>query len=120
MKEKDQTYDFICFTDLVYEFGSIAEKAIEAKIKRRLKYHQMGAYSQERVEYIRRLKNELHLEISRAEQSGYFRKSPSTYTALADFDVERMTMDYGKKYKEIKTDELFAMVNFAIYLYHLR
>ena len=121
MKDKQtQTYDFICFTDLVYEFNSSEKKGIEQKIKRRLKYHNLDDYNQERVDYIRQLKNELYSEISQTVQSEYFHKSPSVYSELADFDVERMTNDYSKKYDKVDRNELAGMINFAIYLFHLR
>ena len=54
--DKTQTYDFICFTDLAYEFDVCEKKEIEKKIKRRLKYHDLGDYNQGRVDYIRQLK----------------------------------------------------------------
>jgi hypothetical protein len=40
--DKKQTYDFICFTDLAYEFDLSEKKEIEKKIKRRLKYYNLG------------------------------------------------------------------------------
>jgi hypothetical protein len=121
MKEdKSQTYDFICFTDLAYEFNVSEKKEIEKKIKRRLKYHKLGDYSQERVDYIRHLKNDVHTEISNTTTSKYFHKSDSIYAELNDFDVEMMTTDYNRKYDKVNRDELKGMINFAIYLYHLR
>ncbi len=119
-EQKSQSYDYTCFTDLVYEFDFSKKKEIEKKIKRRLKYHKLGDYNQERVDYIRQLKNELHSEISKASQSKYFHKSKSNYAELADFDIETMTNDYTKKYDKVDKGELTAMINFAIYLFHLR
>lgn len=117
---KGQAYDYICFTDLVYEFDLSKKKETERKIKRRLKYYKLGAYRQERVDYIRQLKNALYVEISQTTESRYFHKSTSVYADLADFDVEQMTEEYSKKYEKVDKDELRAMINFAIYLYHLR
>lgn len=85
-----------------------------------LKYHDLGDYNQERVDYIRQLKNELYTEISQTVKSEYFHKSPSIYSELADFNVERMTDDYSKKYDKVDRNELTGMINFAIYLFHLR
>jgi hypothetical protein len=119
-KENNQTYDFICFSDLVYESDLSDKKEIEKKIKRRLKYHKLGDYQQERVDYIRNLKNDLHKEIASREQSGYFKKIPSEFAELADFNIAQMKSDYLGKYNTIKGEEMLAMLNFAIYSYHLR
>lgn len=117
---KGQTYDFICFTDLAYEFNIESRREVEKKIKRRLKYHKLGDYNQERVDYIRRLKDDLYAEISRTTKSGYFQKSPSLYADLADFDIARMTADYHKKYDTVNKDELKGMIEFSVYLHHMR
>ena len=45
--KKGQTYDFICFTDLAYEFAFTEKAEIEKKIKRRLKYYKLAPYSKE-------------------------------------------------------------------------
>ena len=77
---KEQTYDFICFTDLAYEFDFSEKKEIEKKIKRRLKYYNLGDYKQDRVEYIRQLKNDLYSEISKTTKSKYC-KHPAKYVS---------------------------------------
>src|SRR5690606_21072488 len=121
MKEKlAHSYDFICFTDLAYEFDFSDKKEAEKKIKRRLKYYELGEYNQDRVEYIRELKNDLYSEISKTTKSKYFNKSKSNYADLADFDINEMTENYFLKYNKLNKGELRGMINFAIYLYHMR
>ena len=44
-----QTYDFVCFSDLAYEFDFSDLKEAEKKIKRKLKYYRLGKYDQARV-----------------------------------------------------------------------
>lgn len=44
-QENEQTYDFICFTDLAYEFDFSDKKEAEKKIKRRLKYYKLGDWN---------------------------------------------------------------------------
>ncbi len=61
-KNQDQTYDFICFSDLAYEFDIAEKKKIENKIRRRLKYYGLGMFDSDRVEMIRTLKNQLLAE----------------------------------------------------------
>lgn len=118
--DKEQTYDFICFSDLAYEFDFSDKKEIERKIKKRLKYYKLGEYNQDRVDYIRQLKNDLYSEISKTTKSKYFHKSKSNYADLADYNTDRMIMDYNIKYIKIDKNELIGMINFAIYLYHMR
>ena len=107
-----QTYDYICFSDLAYEFDSSDLKEAEKKIKRRLKYYKLDNYEQQRIEYIRELKDDLYKEISL--------QSKSKYADFTDFNVEKMKSDYMKKYKEINSSDMYGILNFAIYLYHLR
>ena len=116
---ENQTYDFICFTDLAYEFNPSQKKEIEKKIRRRLKYHKLGPYNQVRVDAIRQLKNELLREISSYATSVYHTSSASGYADLKDFNLEQMTSDYGKRH-DVSKDELRAMINFAVYLFYLR
>ena len=118
--DQQQTYDTICFTDLAYEFDFSDKKEIEKKIRRRLKYHKLGDFRQERVDYIRGLKNDLYMEISGGTKSKYFHKSKSNFADLADFNFERMTENYHNKYDKVAKEELMGMINFAIYLYHMR
>ena len=115
-----QTYDSICFTDLAYEFDFSDKKEIEKKIRGRLKYYKLGDYRQERVDYLRELKNDLQNEISNTTKSKYFHKSKSNYADLADFDIERMTDDYYKNYDQVTKEELKGRIGFGIYLYHMR
>ncbi len=119
-EENKQTYDFICFTDLAYEFDFSDKKETAKKIKRRLKYHNLGDYNQDRVDYLRQLKNDLYSEISKTTKSRYFHKSKSNYADLADFNTDQMAADYHKKFGSVDKSELMGMIGFAIYLYHMR
>ena len=119
MKQK-QTYDYICFSDLAYEFDSTDFPEAEKKIKRRLKYYKLASYNQERIDYIRTLKNDVYKEISLRSKSKYFNKVESIYADLADFDIERMTSDFLEKYHKINKSDMTRILNFAIYLYYMR
>lgn len=114
------TYDYICFSDLAYEFDFSELKEAETKIKRKLKYHKLGKYDQERVNYIRELKNDLFKEIRLQTKSRYFNPSKSNYAEFTDFNVEKMKLDYLKKYKEVSDSDMVGILNFAVYLYHMR
>ena len=119
-QNNNQTYDYVCFTDLVYEFDISKKNDIEKKIKRRLKYYKLGAHKQERVDLIRQFKNDLCSEISLLSKSKYFHKVESAFSELADFDTKQMTADFHKKFDSIDKNEMAAMIDFAIYLFYLR
>lgn len=119
-EDKRWTYDFICFSDLAYEFDSSGSKEIEKKIRRRVKYHKLGDYNQERVDYIRKLKDDLYKEISAPAESKYFKKTESIYAEFADFNIEQMEADYAKKYDRVDKKEMMGIIGFAVDLFHMR
>ena len=120
MEEKKMSYDCVCFTDLAYEFSSEEKKEIEKKIKRRLKYYNLGDYNQDKVDHIRQLKNELYTEIRLYNKSKYFQETSSRYASLDNFEISRMITDYLTTFDKITEEDMYAMLNFAIYLYWLR
>lgn len=114
------TYDFLCFSDLVYEFDQDNSFQTEKKIRRRLKYYKLEPYKQERVDYIRQLKNELYSEINKNSKSIYFTKAHGRYAQPDDYNFELLKNDYLKKYSHIDEIDMVAIINLAIYLYYLR
>ena len=121
MAEKiEQTFDYICFSDLAYEFDFSEPKEAEKKIKRKLRYYGLGKYDQERVEYVRNLKNDLFKEIRLYDKSEYYIPSKSEFAEFTDFDHFKMKVDFIKKYKKISVSDMSRILNFAIYLYYMR
>ena len=116
----NQTSDFIIFTDLIHEYNESKQKEVEKKIKRRLKYHKLGPYDQERVDYIRQLKNTIWTEIRLQKNSRYFKKTPSVYAEIEDFDIKQMLADYKKDYDKLSARDLRAMIGWAVHWYHTR
>lgn len=114
------TYNYVCFSDLAYEYNSEKSVQIEGKIKKRLKYYKLGPYKQEKVDYIRQLKNELYSEISKFDKSIYYNKSHGKFAHPSDYNFELLKSDYLKKYPLIDEKDMVAIINFAIYLYYLR
>lgn len=117
---KDKSYDYTCFNDLAYEFDFSNPKETEIKIKQKLKYYNLGKYKQQRVDYIRLLKNNLFKEIRKETKSKYFKSSKSSYAEFTDFDLKRMKIDYLNQYDKINDSDMSAILNLAIYLYHMR
>ena len=120
MEDKKMSYDFVCFTDLANEISSEYKKETEKKIKRRLKYYNLGDYKQDKVDYIRQLKDELCAEIHLYNKSKYYQAKGRGYANIDDFDTSRMFTDYLKKYDRIAKSDMYGILNFAIYLYWLR
>lgn len=120
MKPTDQSYNFICFSELAYEFNDSERKAVEAKIKRRLRYYKLGKYNREMVDYIRDIKNDLFNEISKVTRSKYYQKGDSGFADLLDFNVEKMVNDYLEEFPKMDKSEMQEMIHYAIYLYYMR
>jgi hypothetical protein len=120
MPSASKSYDSILFGKLVYEFSFTDKTETEKKIKQSLKYYKHEPYNQERVDYIRQFKNDLYAEISKIERSKYYKKTPSVYAEMEDFDVAQMAIDFHNTYNKLDKNELRGMIGYAIYLYYQR
>ncbi|MBX2970119.1 MAG: hypothetical protein KF803_12175 [Cyclobacteriaceae bacterium] len=120
MPTTSKSYDHILFGKLAYEFSFTDKSETEKKIKQSLKYYKLTPYSQERVDYIRQFKNDLYAEISKTDGSKYYKKTPSVYAEMEDFNVEQMTEDFHSTYHKLDKQELRGMIGYAIYLYYQR
>lgn len=120
MPTSSKSYDSILFGKLVYEFSFTDKTETEKKIKQSLKYYKLGPYNQERVDYIRQFKNDLYTEISKTNNSTYYKKTPSVYAEMEDFNVEQMTENFHNTYNKLDKNELRGMIGYAIYLYYQR
>ena len=114
------TYDFICFSELLYEYAEEENALTIKKIKRRLRYHKLGEYKKERVDYRRALKNALCAELSNPYRSAYYKKPPSGIAGLNDFDEAGLKKKYKKMFFRIADEDLYTIIAFAIYWYYLR
>lgn len=119
-KSNPNTPDKVILGVLVDEVPRIKNKESEAKIKKRLRYHKLGPYEQDRVELLRRLKNSLQEEIGRFDRSRYYLESHGRYAAMEDFDVPRMVDDFCAEFPEIERSEIEWFVPFAVFTYYLR
>ncbi|MFT3918896.1 hypothetical protein [Cloacibacterium sp.] len=119
MNENNHTYDIICFMELAYEFDLSDKTQIEKKIKKKLKYHNLGNFDLERVEYLRTIKNDLFFEISKSTKSKYFKNSRG-FANMTDFNLEKFLKEYSLKYEKIEKEDMLTMINYSIYLYYMR
>ncbi len=119
-KRTTNSADAVILDVLGYEFAFDDRVEAERKIRRRLRYHGLGPYSQERVDLLRRLKDDIQSEIHRARGSRYFAGNHGKYAAPEDFDAERMIQDLAESYPNIPGEEIKRFVPIAVYLYYLR
>lgn len=119
MDYRKETYDFICFSELAYEWDSSAKKNTETKIRKRLKSINWE-YNQQRIDYIRSLRNDLFNEISLSDKSKYFTKSNLEYADLSDFNIKQMETEFKMNYGEINNEDLLNIIEFAVYLFYVR
>jgi hypothetical protein len=112
--------DSVILDVLAYEFAVDDRTEAERKIRRRLRYHGVGPYRQERIDLLRILKDQVQREVRLGERSRYFAEGHGEYAAMEDFDVQRMTQDLAQSFPEIPVEEIATFVPFAVYLYHLR
>ena len=120
MEKQKYTYDFICYSDLIYDYDDSDKVKTEKKIKGRLKRLLNEKYNQDRIDYIRSLRDELKKEVSLCYRSKYYLRTSGGYTDIGDFDTERMLADLKGKYNEIDNEDLLKMIYFTIYLYYMR
>jgi len=117
---EEPTYEDVVLWILAYEFSFDHKREAEAKIKRRLRDKKLGKYDQDRVDLLRRFKDELQVEIGRQQQSKYFTCLHGRFSDRADFDSERMRKDFEASYPSIPRRSIDRFIEFAIYLYYLR
>jgi hypothetical protein len=89
-----ETYDFEVFRILALELPSDDPAEAERKIKRRLRRITVGGYRQDRIDYLRRVKNSFQEEIGLFAKSGYYVGPKGATAAPDDFDQERMVADF--------------------------
>lgn len=92
----------------------------ERRIRRRLRYHNLGPYQQERVALLRRLNDETCSEIRRERQSRYFAGSRGTQSDVKDFDIDRWIADLSASYPDVPRRALERFIPWAIYWHYLR
>ncbi|EIJ40340.1 MULTISPECIES: hypothetical protein [Galbibacter] len=119
MCERKETYDFVSFSELAYEWELADKDVVESKIKRRIKSLN-EKYNQVRVNNIRSLRHELFEEISLENKSKYFIESQGKFADIGDFNLDQMVIDYNEKYTEINNSDLVNIIEFAVYLFYVR
>ena len=114
------TFESEALSVLAYEFPFSDKAEAERKIKQRLRRKKLGPYDAERIEILRRLKNELQQEIGKFEKSRFFTEFHNKYADMRDFDVPRLTAEMTEHFPQIPKKEIEHFVPFCVFLYYLR
>jgi hypothetical protein len=117
---KEANYEDAALSVLAYEFPFTDKRESETKIKRKLRAKKLGKYEQERIDLLRRFKDEVQAEISQWQKSKYYTHSHGEFADMKDYDRERMAKDFAAAYHSIPERSIAQFIDFAVYLYYLR
>ena len=105
---------------LGYEFSEADRAACERKVKRRLREKALGPFDTNRIAVLRRLKEEVRLEIDSHRASAFFQGGEGRYTRPDHWDMEALCRHLGARYPEVSEEAVRWFVPWAIYIYYLR
>ncbi len=105
---------------LVYEFPFDDKRETEAKIDRKLRAKKIGKYHQQRIDLLRRFKDDVQAEISKGRESKYCTNPHGEFADMKDFDRDRMSRELAAAFPAIHEQSISQFVEYAIYLYYLR
>ena len=92
-----------------------SEKKIRGRLKRR------GiAFDADRVDILRRFKDELIDEVCKGKESKYYSHSDGVYADMKDFDAERMKADLAKRHPDVSAADIAAAVPYAIFVWWVK
>jgi len=110
---------------LAHEFSFSNKEETDDKISKRLRRKKLGDFDPARIQLLRRLKDQVQLEIGRQELSGYYRGPADSearrqkYVEMDDFDIPRLTADMIAAYPGIPSKEIALFVPYAVFIYHM-
>jgi hypothetical protein len=117
---EEANYEDAALSVLAYEFSFTDQRESETKIKRKLRAKKLSKYEQERIDLLRRFKDEVQTEISLWQKSKYYTRSHGEFADMKDYDRERMAKDFAAAYPSIPERSIAQFIDFAVYLYYLR
>lgn len=126
MKNKTPpTYEGEALGILAKEFSFSNKQETDEKIRNRLRRKKLGNFDPARIQLLRRLKDQVQLEVGKQELSGYYQgpADPEVrrqkYVAMSDFDIPRLTADLIAAYPGIPSKAITLFVPFAVFIYHM-
>ncbi|WP_020585823.1 hypothetical protein [Desulfobacter curvatus] len=120
-KKKDTpTYEDEVLVGLAYEFSVSDHEESERKIKRRLREKKLGPYDQEKIDVIRKFKNNVQKELGKFNKSKFYAGAHGKYADMQDWDFDALLQYMIKKHPDVSKVAIGNFLPFAIYLYYLR
>ena len=120
---RHETLDEVLLSKLCHESSSIDPAAVDAKIRRSLKYYGYDVdEGMRRVPRLREFKNRLLTELRRPADSTYDVRSPKKtgFAAMEDFDLTRLHDDMAEAFPSVDHALVGGFVSQVIYIYYLR
>ena len=116
----EAAYDDVVLGVLVYESAPRSVPESDRQIRGRLRQRGLGAFDPARVGRLRRFKDELQLEIHKADASAYFVGRRGRYGAVEDFDVPRLVRDMKSRYPRVRKRRIDWFVPLCVFTYYVR
>lgn len=115
------SYNYIVYSELVYEFNENEINETVKKIKRKLKYYKKDDYNQQVIDRLRILKKDLQKEFSDPLNSKYYNKNlQKKYADPTDYDLHGLLKYYRLSFPEVSEEDMIGILNISIYVYYLR
>ena len=85
-KKKPATYEGEVLAVLAFEFDFSDRAESERKIKRHLRDKKLGPYDQDRIDILRRFKDDLRKELGKCNRSQFYTGFHGKYADMLDWD----------------------------------
>ncbi len=119
-KKESPTYEGEVLAGLAFEFPFSDHAESESKIKRRLREKKLGPYNQERIDAIRKFKDDVQEELGKFNKSQFFTGTHGKYADMQDWDLNALLQHMQKKHTDVSKTTIDNFLPYAIYLYYLR
>ena len=113
-------YEEAVLSILAFEFSFDDKRETETKIKRKLRRKKLGPYDQERVDLLRRFKDEVQAEANKGWDSKYCTGSRGEFAEMKDWDIDTLKRDMAAAYPGIPRQSVDQFIEYGIYLYYIR
>lgn len=114
------TYEGEVLAVLAYEFSFLDHTDSERKIKRRLREKKLGPYDQNRIEIIRKFKDDVQEELGKSTKSKFWNSFHGEYVDMQDWNLNALKNYFEKRNPNVSKQAIDRFLKYAIYLYYLR
>lgn len=119
-KKKPATYEGEALAVLAFEFDFSDRAESERKIKRHLRDKKLGPYDQDRIDILRRFKDDVRKELGKCNRSQFYTGFHGKYADMLDWDFGALLHPLQKKHPNVPKKEIDSFLPHAIFLYYLK